>query len=597
MNMLAAVTLALVPSLQAPAQEADPARPKGPMPRPVAFAVERGERRIEIDGSLIEWPELPALNLSDLRQLSGTGNGAWRESSAASAFVFLLLDEQHLYVAATVKDDWHRALDPGTVTLLETPVADSIVLSFDGNRDTRALGPTPGRREDVELWLSEEASQKVMIWDRLRGSAQIIEGDEARLVVSHDKVLGITTYESRIPWSEILPLDTKAAPGVVFDMQVVVNDFDEGTDPLPQTRIGWTFGCGALIDPCLYGTVQLVDEQGLQRSTPLFPDYKKLPPPRQTSEYWMAFREKLAQLPPQVHDGSKAPEEAGGLARFFLLQELERSVDRFPRVDYVEYCQRIHRRMSREVAGIGRFGLPQFWDQQLLAVSKAAEQPPPAGPARLFRLPQNGWLVRGPKQSFLINPAGANIEKFVWGAAGLVVLTEPLDMTRRNDQLLLRMSASKTDRHFLCHLAFHLPVLSMKDMKLVEPGKTYGMPGRVQFHTLGDKLSDGSVPYSLGYSIQMPGGPSLLVAGPQTRPEEIRDSPVSALILSPRNVRALAVARAANPGVILIDDGFLCADLPGSTRIGLRGLHALQKALLPMRSVLLAPGESWDVVR
>lgn len=597
MIKLTVILLALVSSLMGMPQAPERSQAEGPMPRPYGYALERGERSIEIDGSLIDWPEVPALDLSDPRQLSGTANGAWREPSDSSAFLFLLWDEENLYFAATVKDDWHRPLDPKTISQVETPVADAIVLSFDTNRDTRALGPTPGREEDVEFWLSEETTQSVMVWDRLRGTARSLEVDEARAVVSHDKVLGITTYEARIPWSAVLPPNQKPKPGLVFDLQAVVYDFDESTDPFPQTRIGWTFGCGPAINPGLFGSVQLLSEKGLQGQLPKFPEYRQLPLPRENRAYWLDFREQLAKHPPKVHDGTQAPEEAGGVARFRLLQELDRSIERFPRVDYVEFCERVHRRMTREVAGISRFGPPQLWEQELFAVSKAAEESPPEGTVRLFRLPQNGWLVRGPTASFMINPAGANLEKFVWGAAGLVVLTEPLDMTRRNDQLLLRMSAAKGERRFLTHAAFHLPVLPMKDMVLVEPRESYGTPDSVKIQTLGTTKPDGSVPYSLGYYLQMPDGPSLLFAGPQTEPDELPDLPVTALILSPRNLQGPAIARAAKPDIIILDEGFLCASLPGVDRLNLRTMHALQKALLPSRSVLLAPGEAWDVTR
>ena len=37
-----------------------------------------------------------------------------------------------------------------------------------------------------------------------------------------------------------------------------MNDFDDLTDPMPQTRIGWTFGTAPKIDPSLYGTLVLV---------------------------------------------------------------------------------------------------------------------------------------------------------------------------------------------------------------------------------------------------------------------------------------------------------------------------------------------------
>ena len=64
-----------------------------------------------------------------------------------------------------------------------------------------------------------------------------------------------------------------------------------------------------------------------------------------------------------------------------------------------------------------------------------------------------------------------------------------------------------------------------------------------------------------------------------------------------RNPRGPAIARATNPGVVILDEGFQCASFPGAERLKLRTMHALQKALLPSGSVLLAPGEAWDVSR
>ena len=90
-------------------------------------------------------------------------------------------------------------------------------------------------------------------------------------------------------------------------------------------------------------------------------------------------------------------------------------------------------------------------------------------------------------------------------------------------------------------------------------------------------------------------GPSILFAGPLTKPEEVPEGRFDVLILSPRNPRAVAVAAAADAPLIVVDDSFQCASLPGQARMSLEVLHAFQKALLPYQSVLLAPGESWDI--
>lgn len=567
-----------------------------PMARPVAVATRRGAAEIAVDGSLIDWPTLPVIVLSDPRQISGTALGARRDARDLSATAFLLWDEQNLWFAAQVQDDWHRQLDPRTMMLQETPVADCIVLTFDPHRDTRALGPDPGRREDVEFWLGDEESQSLLAWDRLRGSARLLE--DGQMVVSHDRVQGVTSYEARIPWTAVLPYGQRAAAGTVFDFQIVVNDFDESTDPMPQTRIGWTFGCGPVVDPCLFGTVQLVADTGeLKGGMPLFPDRLHLPLADAIDPgHWRKFQRELAAQPPALHDGWRAPAATGGIARLALLEVLERATERFPRVDHVEFCQRVHRRMNRESLGIDRTGLPSFWNLQLDAVAVAADRQPPPGSARLFRVPQCGWLVRGASHSFLVDAAGAGLEDRLWGGAGLVLVTEPLDMTRRNDQLLVRVAASETERRFLTHIAFHLPVVPMGEMPLVLPQESYGEPGGIRVRTLGRVRADGQVPFALGYDVELPGGPRLLIVSAATQPEEIpADVVYDAMILSPRNPLAVAVARRAAARVVLIDDGFLCARLPNVRRTTLRELHALQKAVLPNPSVLLAPGESWEI--
>jgi hypothetical protein len=61
--------------------------------------------------------------------------------------------------------------------LTEIPVADSVVLTFDPERDTRAATATiPGGAEDREFWLADEAGREVVQWDRLRGTARVLDG-------------------------------------------------------------------------------------------------------------------------------------------------------------------------------------------------------------------------------------------------------------------------------------------------------------------------------------------------------------------------------------------------------------------------------------
>lgn len=587
----------LAPSLVAQQPPSTPDPQRAPMLLPQAAVLPRGDREITIDGTLTDWPELPAIRLDDQRQLSGTAANAWRGPKDLSAIGFLMWDQDALYVAFAVRDEWHRALDANSLQLSEVPAADSVVLTFDPDRNTRAIGPDPGRREDREFWLADEMGRQVVQWDRLRGTARVLDGDEARVVVLHDKEASITSYEAKIPWQEILPPGRKAKGGLVFDMQIVVNDFDESTDPMAQTRIGWTFGCGPVIDPGLLASVMLVDDaEPLQGQMPTFPPKPSVSePPAPPPAYWQDLTARLLQSPPKVHDGTEAPEQAGGLKRFGVLEEIEDQCARFPRVDFVEFHHRIHRRMTREVAGIEARGLPSWWRDRLRSVSKAAEDQVPNATARLFRLPMGGWLLRTPASGFLVDPAGGELAEWLWGGAGFCILTQPLDMTRRNDQLLMRMLLADPPHPVATHITFHLPVISMEQMPLLSPGQTVGPTAGPRIHALGETAPDGKVTWSCSYVVSIPAGPELLFAGPDLRPDQVEGDGFDLMIVSPRNPDALAVARRAAPKLVVIDDAFLCQSRPDVLRMKLRDLNNLQRLLLPLPSLILAPGESWDV--
>jgi hypothetical protein len=580
------------------AQAQDPAAPpREPMLLPQAVVLPRGDREIAIDGSLIDWPELPAMRLDDQRQLSGTALRAWHGPNDLSAHAFAQWDVDHLYVAVVVKDEWHRPLDANALLVTEIPPADSVVLTFDPERDTRSLGADPGRAEDREFWLADENGREVVQWDRLRGSARVLDPASARMVVLHSDEQGITTYEARIPWSEILPVGRKAEAGLVVDAQIVVSDFDEATDPMPQTRIGWTFGCGAVVDPGLLGSMMLVaDREALRGIVPEFPPKPGTKgPPLPSADHWHDLTARLLARPPAVHDGTVAPEEAGGIARLAVLEEIDEHCERFPRVDYLEFTARIQRRMSREVAGIAARGLPSFWRERLRALSKAAEDPVPNRAVRIFRIPQGGWLVRGAQRSFAIDAAGADLAEWLWGGVEMLILTQPLDVARRNDQLAVRMLLNKPPRPVLTHIAFHLPAVAMADLPLTEPGGEYGDTAGPRIRASGAKTADGSVSRSCSYRIEIPSGPVLLVTGPDARPADMVPGHVDVMIVSPHNPAAPQLVARVAPELVLIDDAFGCSTSPNVARVQLREIHGLQRALQPRPSLVLAPGESWDV--
>jgi hypothetical protein len=607
--VVAAITSLLAPvvSQGRPNTNKPQAKPKTPntMRLPQAVVLPVGKSEIKIDGSLVDWPKLPAMQLNDRSQLSGTGHGAWRGLKDLSALVFMMWGEEGLYISCTAQDEWHRALDVNTLLLTEIPAADSLVLSFDPDRNTRSNGPDPGRRDDREFWLADEKGREVVQWDRLRGTARVLP-DPARMVVLHDKEHGITTYEALIPWSEILPPGKQPYVSLCVDMQMVLNDFDESTDAMPQTRMGWTFGHGPVVDPGLLGTLMLVGDNSPMRG--VMPEFPAKPgtaeSPAKPIDYWREMSARLIQNEAITYDGTLTPAETGGMKRLKVLEELDEHLARFPRVDNLELFHRIHRRMNREVAGLMGRGLPYWWRLRMQAVSKQAADVVMPGAVRLFRLPMGGWLVRSATKSYLIDAAGNDVAEWLWGGAEMCLLTQPLTMVRRNDQLLLRMFTAKPVRPVYAHIVFHLPVVAMEKMPLVVPGKGYATepatsPNKTgtTVHSLGRKSADGSVPYDLSYRIETIGCPSVMIVGPTLKAEDVEEKSVGVMIASSRNIEIVVIANKVKPGVILFDDAFLASNDAKVARVTLGNIHQLQRSLLPHKSVVIAPGESWTAER
>jgi hypothetical protein len=604
MNAALAATVCAILSLQGeppakqPAGEAQEERaPTAPMPMPRNVIRHLGTRKIVVDGDLSDWPEVPPFLLTDSRQLSGTAAGAWRGEQDLSAIAFMAWDGTDLYVAAKVKDDWHRPL---ATAAAELPPADAVVLTFDLARDTRAIGPDPGRGEDREFWLAQvegEGKEQVVQWDRLRGSARFAAG--ARVDVSHDQARGVTTYEARLPWMEVLGAGRKPEVGLVFDVQVVVDDFDEPTDTMPQTRVGWTFGTGVGVDPGLLGTVMLVGD--VPSGEVAMPDF---PPPAAPAsdpvppqEHWIRLHERLRAAPPVVQrDGLGDPRAAMGAERYAVLEELDRHAAAFPRVDLLGYQQRISRRMRREAMGMTASGLPFFWHYEQAEVRRELDRPPPERGFRLYRLGQRGWLVRSKAATFAIDPAGFGMEQLFWNQLDFALLTSPRDFTTRNDQLLLRMLHTK--RPVFTHLAFHLPTIDAMDIPLAEPGKAHPR-GELEVTPLALRREDGTVGVGAGYRVRWPDGVELLVSG-RFLDQETLDAaragtarPPDALILSAAHGGAAALGQRVAAGLTVLDDVLQGEVLPvAGSRVKLEDALDLQAALVPRPSLLLAPGES-----
>jgi hypothetical protein len=251
--------------------------------------------------------------------------------------------------------------------------------------------------------------------------------------------------------------------------------------------------------------------------------------------------------------------------------------------------------MSREVAGLNARSLPWLWRDRLAALSKAAEEVVPDGSARLFRLPMGGWLVRSAKRNFAVDAAGADVPDLLWGAIEFCALTQPLDMTRRNDQLLVRMFLHEPPRTLLTHIAFHLPLVPMESMPLVDPGSAIPSTSGATIKALGEPAKENRVAWSCSYRIDVLGGPRLLFVAPNLTAAQVDDEAVDVAVVCPYAPDLLAVVQKVRPAIVLIDDAFLPANHPERRRMSLVDLHVLQNALLPAKSVILAPGEAWTV--
>ncbi|MEZ5966635.1 MAG: hypothetical protein R3F56_22550 [Planctomycetota bacterium] len=571
-----------------------------PMEVPHSMARNLGDRRIVVDGSLEDWPRSSPLLLLDTRQVSGTAFRSYLGPSDLSAQAFLVWDTSDLYVAVKVKDDWHRPLGARTYGVDEIPPADNVMLTFDPKRDTRAYGRDLGRSDDREFWLADvpgAGKGRVVCWDRFRGTAGYVDG--GALAVTRDEKLKVTTYEVRLPWSSILTADIEPAIGTILDLQVVVNDLDEVTDVMPQTRVGWTFGVGPRIDPGLFGSfVLLGDVDGPHIDLPEFPS----PPPAKEDpvpgpRYWVEFYEQLRATEPKPYEAADGDPRVALGARLRALETLESHVAAFPRVDFLEFQQRIHRRMSRECAGIVATGLPYFWNYVLADVRRRVEAATPEAGFVLFRLPQGGWIVLSKQAKFAIDPAGYGVEHLFYEVLDFVLLTSPLDSTKRNDQLLVRMLL--TGRTLATHIGFHLPAIEAGKLAIAEVGQGYDTKG-LRISVLGDKDADGNLPLSVGYHVRWPDGVVLVHSGKSSVASQApRDGgDVDLLILSADHVAPVAAAHGFAPKLTVLDDVLTCSTRPGGHgRITLEQAFDLQSNLRANRSVIVGPGELLRVSR
>ena len=596
----------LMPQGGRPASKTPPAQGEQqmfrPMPLPGAIAQQRGVREIAIDGSLSDWPKAVPIELLDPRQVSGTSLGAYRGPNDISGQAYMVWDEKNLFVAIQVIDDWHRDLKNNVQLRQEIPPVDNVMITFDPKRDTTGMGADPGRAEDRTFLFAdmERTAGKLIVWDRVQGTKGIAEG--ARSVVTRRDKEGVTIMEARIPWTLILPRNINAVPGYVLDMQVVINDYDEVTDRLPQTRVGWNFGMGPKVDPGLWGSLMLMREFDASRDkAPAFPRAPKPPHKIVEREEWLSLYRGIHKTKPMfANEMTVDPAMVGGAGRHKLLVDLDRHLQAYPRVDNLEFHHRVQRRMLREIAGLGQNGLPFFWRYAMTDVLRRAKDAPPDKTVRLFRLPQGGWYVRSATCNFTIDPCGFGVERLYLGrGVDFAVMTRPTEATRRHDPLLIRMSASKVKRQFFTHLEFHLPGAVPGSMFMVKPFVEYLIGGLENVQAIGRVSDDGKVTLSYGYLIKWKDGLSMLIAGLSVTPDDIKKIGIrpDILIVSGAHDNAAQIARYVNARHTVIEDVFLATEYPAEFggRYTYEKALRLQSDMKPLRTVILAPGESVDL--
>lgn len=564
------------------------------MALPTYPVVQRGAASISVDGSLHEWPRdsVPGLVLMHPAQISGSANKSFRGPTDLSANGGLLWDEEHLYLWLAIKDDWGRPLHTGRAapTRLLLPPGDSVVLFFDPRRDTRSYGPDPGRGEDREYWIgmTHRGGTLCVAWQRRYAIAKRETDVEARMLYDREKRQ--YTVEARIPWSEILA-GKKPEKGLAIDFQLVINDFDEPTDPLPQTRIGWTFGTGLKVNPAIYGTLLLAGARWMKRGAPERPPLPETEKTLPDSKFWIELQRSLSALP--AYPGKR------GLSgkRRALLDSLDGHLASYPLVDHQQMLILMQREMVRELAGYAAEGPPYYFTlvmQQLVRDLGVAHK----GAPRVIALPGRGFLVRSESGNVAIAPSclhGQVLGKHV-DAVCYANAPDPLD---RHDPLMLRTLARK--KPVLAHVSFHLPGWGpLRKENLVNPGFEITVGKDIRVRVLGKKDETGRVTPTVGFQLTWPNGFTVVHASLSALPEQVKlpegKEGVDVLILDYDHQAAKRFVEQLKPKTVVLE-GFLDMNrwapgsLPRTHRIGEveAALEALEREGTAV--VLLAPGQ------
>ena len=211
--------------------------------------------------------------------------------------------------------------------------------------------------------------------------------------------------------------------------------------------------------------------------------------------------------------------------------------------------------------------------------------------------------MRSFTSNFLIDPCGNGIEKlFLIGGVDFAMLTRPKEITRRHDQLLIRMSTAKVKRPFFTHMAFHLPGAEPGSMSVVRAFQDYKVGGLRRVMPIGRRTKDGKVTMSVGFLIEWEDGRTLVTAGlgcTQAMIKRLGIRPDVLILSGLYGDETAALARDFGARHTIIEDVLIASEYPSRFGGRLTYLKALklQNEIKPLKSIILAPGESIDIKR
>lgn len=187
------------------------------------------EHEINIDGNLADWASLNPIQLRWKWQVKGTD---WKGPEDLSALCWLTWDEEKLYFAFDIWDDFTQSLLPtqkpwqgeGVLLTLKFPKKEN--KSNIRNRDFNSLF--------LAFALSEERGIGVKIIDSGRGF-YLQDLIELELIVIKKKSGEGTLYEGAVPWASLLPKGCEKPDTIKAN--IIINDIDKS--PAKKKSLHW----------------------------------------------------------------------------------------------------------------------------------------------------------------------------------------------------------------------------------------------------------------------------------------------------------------------------------------------------------------------